>query len=224
MTAGPTNMSAREVAPFLKNLRKMLECESTAVLRWTPDGRAFEIHDMDAMASQVLPKYFKHRKYSSFQRQLNYFNFRKWTKSKAVVCTFSNPNFLRDQPDLAWRINRKRSLSESKSSSGSPTSTKVSWSRQPSTPVEVDTSTPAALTSLMVDYSASSSDDESMARESSEELDFDSLDWVDALFPSLEFVQQLGHEHWPSSTSDRSYYSEQSLARTNSFVEGCLAL
>ncbi|POM72797.1 HSF-type DNA-binding protein [Phytophthora palmivora] len=101
----------REVAPFLKSLRRMLQDESDAVLRWTPDGRAFEIHDMHEMMAHVLPKYFKHCKYTSFQRQLNYFSFRKWTKSKAVVCTFSNDFFLRDQPELAWRITRKKSLS-----------------------------------------------------------------------------------------------------------------
>jgi hypothetical protein len=100
---------SKEVAPFLKNLRKMLDLESDEILRWTPNGRAFEIHDMDQMMDFVLPKYFKHRKYTSFQRQLNYFNFKKWTKSKAVVCTFSNEFFLRDQPELAWRIARKKS-------------------------------------------------------------------------------------------------------------------
>lgn len=100
----------REVAPFLKSLRRMLLDESEAVLRWTPNGRAFEIHDMQEMTARVLPKYFKHCKYTSFQRQLNYFSFRKWTKSKAIVCTFSNDFFLRDQPELAWRITRKKSL------------------------------------------------------------------------------------------------------------------
>ncbi|GMF13377.1 unnamed protein product [Phytophthora lilii] len=88
----------------------MLENESDQILRWTPNGRAFEILDMDRMMDEVLPKYFKHRKYTSFQRQLNYFSFKKWTKSKAVVCTFSNDCFLRDRPDLAWRITRKKSV------------------------------------------------------------------------------------------------------------------
>ncbi|KAK1944525.1 Heat stress transcription factor A-8 [Phytophthora citrophthora] len=100
----------REVAPFLRSLRKMLENESEEILRWTPDGRAFEILEMDRMMNEVLPKYFKHRKYTSFQRQLNYFSFKKWTKSKAVVCTFSNDCFLRDRPDLSWRITRKKSV------------------------------------------------------------------------------------------------------------------
>ncbi|POM69054.1 HSF-type DNA-binding protein [Phytophthora palmivora] len=109
MDASPS-AKPREVAPFLRSLRRMLENESDAILRWTPNGRAFEILDMERMMDEVLPKYFKHRKYTSFQRQLNYFSFKKWTKSKAVVCTFSNDCFLRDRPDLAWRITRKKSV------------------------------------------------------------------------------------------------------------------
>lgn len=100
----------KEMAPFLRSLRRMLENESVEILRWTPNGRAFEILDMDRMMDEVLPKYFKHRKYASFQRQLNYFSFKKWTKSKAVVCTFSNDCFLRDRPDLSWHITRKKSV------------------------------------------------------------------------------------------------------------------
>jgi hypothetical protein len=52
----------REVAPFLKSLRRILDGEDARILRWTTDGKAFEIHDMDAMMKQVLPKYFKHGK------------------------------------------------------------------------------------------------------------------------------------------------------------------
>ncbi|CAH0487500.1 hypothetical protein KXD40_001578 [Peronospora effusa] len=105
-----TSAKPKEVAPFLRSLRRMLENESVDILRWTPNGRAFEILDMDRMMDEVLPKYFKHRKYASFQRQLNYFSFKKWTKSKAVICTFSNDCFLRDRPDLSWHIARKKSV------------------------------------------------------------------------------------------------------------------
>ncbi|CAH0482352.1 unnamed protein product [Peronospora belbahrii] len=135
---GITDTTPREVAPFLKSLRRMLQDESAAVLRWTLNGRAFEIHDMHEMMAHVLPKYFKHCKYTSFQRQLNYFNFRKWTKSKAVVCTFSNDFFLRDQPELAWQITRKKSLSPySLTKYHRPAATKASvmpyWKNEPST-------------------------------------------------------------------------------------------
>ncbi|GLD98338.1 hypothetical protein PINS_up007035 [Pythium insidiosum] len=110
LPAPASESTPRDVAPFLKQLRRMLDNESAVILRWTRDGRAFEIHDMAQMTDYVLPKYFKHRKYTSFQRQLNYFNFRKWTKSKATVCTFSNEYFQRDRPELAWRITRKKSV------------------------------------------------------------------------------------------------------------------
>lgn len=115
----------RDLAPFLKTLRRILEVESPDIIRWTPDGRAFEIHDMDSMMREVLPKYFKHRKYTSFQRQLNYFNFRKWTKSKASVCTFSNEFFVRDHPELAYRITRKKSMPTTKVNATKPNSNAV---------------------------------------------------------------------------------------------------
>ena len=35
------------------------------------------MHDPKALGNDVLHKYFRHSKYSSFQRQLNYFGFRK---------------------------------------------------------------------------------------------------------------------------------------------------
>ncbi|RHY23775.1 hypothetical protein DYB32_009067 [Aphanomyces invadans] len=105
---------AGEIAPFLRNLRNMLERESPEVLRWNKDGTAFEIHNMDEMMNSVLPKYFKHKKYTSFQRQLNYFNFKKWTKSRANVCTFSNELFTRHDPFRSAFITRKKSISGSK--------------------------------------------------------------------------------------------------------------
>ncbi|OQS06764.1 HSF-type DNA-binding protein [Thraustotheca clavata] len=104
----------REMAPFLRNLRNMLERENPEVLRWSKDGTAFEIHDMEEMMNTVLPKYFKHKKYTSFQRQLNYFNFKKWTKSRANVCTFSNEYFTRHEPYRSTFITRKKSISSQK--------------------------------------------------------------------------------------------------------------
>lgn len=160
--------SVKEVAPFLKSLRRMLDSESARILRWTPDGKAFEIHDMAAMTSYVLPKYFKHRKYASFQRQLNYFHFRKWTKSRAVVCTFSNQFFQRDQPALTWRITRKRALSPPHSTTVNETlsMSDVHFSKDVAPVVTVEASLP--LTNCPADEDAS-------------------LAWVDVLYAALDF-------------------------------------
>ncbi|KAG1707089.1 hypothetical protein DVH05_026285 [Phytophthora capsici] len=163
--------TVKEVAPFLRSLRQMLDTESPRILCWTPDGTAFEIHDMAAMTGYVLPKYFKHRKYASFQRQLNYFHFRKWTKSRAVVCTFSNQFFQRDQPALTWRITRKRPLSPSKHN------TTKSVVKQPPTRDEPLTKQLNPVVSVKA----------SLASKQPEVFDEDaSLAWIDVLYPELD--------------------------------------
>ncbi|KAG3084874.1 hypothetical protein PI124_g13642 [Phytophthora idaei] len=202
----------KEVAPFLRCLREILDSESPAILRWTPDGKAFEIHDMDAMMRLVLPKYFKHGKYTSFQRQLNYFSFHKWTKSKAVVCTFSNPFFQRDQPALAWRITRKKSLHSinTSSKSSSANSSKAKKLSPAPKPIVIklpsdEAGSPASFPSPTDAYSlANALDLPNVYGEVSEItfheplgglLDDDySLDWVDVLYSSLEpLVDNAAH-------------------------------
>ncbi|KAI9910738.1 hypothetical protein PsorP6_010329 [Peronosclerospora sorghi] len=186
----------REVAPFLRSLRQILSNENPAILRWTLDGKAFEIHDMVSMMQHVLPKYFKHSKYTSFQRQLNYFNFRKWTKSKAVVCTFSNPFFQRDQPILDWCITRKKPESPKRTCVSAKSVPKVK-KRTCAKPVVIklpfhDTTTSALsfpsptdahsiaseLTRPSVVYGGTTTAHEPVKEQS--------LDWVDALYSSLE--------------------------------------
>ncbi|OWZ16808.1 HSF-type DNA-binding protein [Phytophthora megakarya] len=197
------NTKPKEVAPFLTSLRQILDAENPAILRWTPDGKAFEIHDMEAMMQLVLPKYFKHSKYTSFQRQLNYFNFRKWTKSKAVVCTFSNVFFQRDQPALTWRITRKKSLHLDKTKKPTTTSKKP-IKKNPPKPIVIklpkDARSPASFPSPTDAYTlANKLDLRNVYGEVSEItfheqlshvplLDDHSLDWVDVLYSSLELL------------------------------------
>uniref|UniRef100_M4B9J2 HSF-type DNA-binding domain-containing protein n=1 Tax=Hyaloperonospora arabidopsidis (strain Emoy2) TaxID=559515 RepID=M4B9J2_HYAAE len=133
----------------------------------------------------MLPKYFKHSKYTSFQRQLNYFNFRKWTKSKALVCTFSNPFFQRDQPALAWRIVRKRPENIRSSSTAAKTKKAIAI-KVPSG----DASSPGSFPSPTDAYSIAN--ELALFSEVSfhEPLigghDEQSLDWVDVLYSSLQ--------------------------------------
>ena len=97
---------ALKIPPFVLQLYTIVNTESVDVISWTMNGMAFEIRSLDELKEQVLGRYFRHNKYSSFQRQLNYFGFRKWTKTKAVVCTFSHPMFLRGRFDLLRYVQR----------------------------------------------------------------------------------------------------------------------
>jgi len=77
------------VAEFLYQLTKMLTDNNSSIIEWT-NGRIV-VHDPPRLATDVLSKYFRHSKFSSFQRQLNYFGFRKLAgKGKMSPCSYVN--------------------------------------------------------------------------------------------------------------------------------------
>ncbi|OQS01268.1 HSF-type DNA-binding protein [Achlya hypogyna] len=95
------------VPKFLRFLYEILEKEDKSIISWSHKGTAFQIRKPEALSNGILPRYFKHNKVSSFQRQLNYFGFKKWTKTQTVVCTFSHPNFVHHKPENIKLIKRK---------------------------------------------------------------------------------------------------------------------
>ncbi|KAJ0406008.1 hypothetical protein ATCC90586_001354 [Pythium insidiosum] len=95
------------VPKFLRFLFQMLEYEDRSVICWSHKGTAFQIREPEELARNILPKYFKHNKVSSFQRQLNYFGFKKWTKTQTNICTFSHPFFIRGEKEKMRLIKRK---------------------------------------------------------------------------------------------------------------------
>lgn len=55
-----------------------------------PSGQ-INVHDPYKLQDEVLNKYFRHSKFASFQRQLNYFGFRKLAgKGKMAPCSYVN--------------------------------------------------------------------------------------------------------------------------------------
>ena len=59
------------------------------------------------METEILFKYFKHNKITSFQRQLNYFGFRKYTRTQSTIATFHHPCFVQGRPSLLKYIKRR---------------------------------------------------------------------------------------------------------------------
>ncbi|KAL9186475.1 hypothetical protein ACHAXT_005713 [Thalassiosira profunda] len=81
------------VPEFLYQLTKMLTDPNRDIIEWTTysgSGR-IEVHHPGRLEKEVLGRYFRHSKYSSFQRQLNYFGFRKIAgKGKMSPCSYVN--------------------------------------------------------------------------------------------------------------------------------------
>ncbi len=93
------------IPEFLYQLTKMLTDDNSAYIEWK-EGRIF-VHDPPALADNVLHRYFRHSKYASFQRQLNYFGFKKLAgKGKMSPCSYINENATDDIRSLLF-IKRK---------------------------------------------------------------------------------------------------------------------
>lgn len=77
------------IAEFLYQLIKMLEDDNSEIIEWA-DGR-IKVHHPQRLEAEVLSRYFRHSKFASFQRQLNYFGFRKIAgKGKMSPCSYVN--------------------------------------------------------------------------------------------------------------------------------------
>lgn len=84
-------------------------------IQWTPDGQSFKILSKENFENVVLPKYFKHKNYSSFVRQLNMYGWHKVQdvdtgtfNSGEEVRQFHSPNFIRGREDLLDNIMRNK--------------------------------------------------------------------------------------------------------------------
>ena len=101
--AGPNpNLHSR---PTPRRLYELLENESPTVVLWAEDGASFKVNDAQTFCQQVLPKYFRHCKLTSFQRQLNLYGFNHITKGNNAGA-YLHHMFLRGRPDLLESIKR----------------------------------------------------------------------------------------------------------------------
>ncbi|KAL3798189.1 hypothetical protein HJC23_005750 [Cyclotella cryptica] len=115
---------------FLKKTYKMIDSCDPAICTWSPDGLSFIVKDPDIFASEIIPQYFDHNKFSSFARQLNFYGFRKiqtkpiknsdYDESTAKHVTFFNDKFRRGRPELLREITRSTRSAGSNSTQQTP--------------------------------------------------------------------------------------------------------
>lgn len=75
-------------------------------IHWVDDGQAFRIESREVFEEQVLPNFYKHSNFNSFQRQLNMYNFHKKTRSINEI-VFYHEHFRKDNPQSLIKIVRK---------------------------------------------------------------------------------------------------------------------
>lgn len=77
------------------------------IVSFLPHGKAFMIHKPEAFATEILPKYFKTNRLSSFQKQLSLYGFKR-VKFGADLGAIRHDSFQRDDKKLVAKIQRKR--------------------------------------------------------------------------------------------------------------------
>jgi len=117
------DLQSKNLNRFIAKLYRIINSDDPTV-RWVPGGQKFLILDPKKFSQTVLPKYFKHSKFTSFVRQLNFYGFHK----KRIITTdlvndenadansvladlgdavcFQHEYFQKDQPKLLLRIQR----------------------------------------------------------------------------------------------------------------------
>lgn len=98
--------------PFPVKLFRLLEIaalyepELAQIMSWQPHGRCFHIHDPKRAEKEVLRRFFKQTKYSSFRRQLNLWGFKRLVQSGSDNGCYYHEMFLRGKPFLCCGICR----------------------------------------------------------------------------------------------------------------------
>ena len=94
----------RIVAKFPAKLMEMISDEANSqCIRWQPHGRSFVILCPDRFTSEVLPRYFKETKFSSFTRKLYRWGFRYISKGPDAG-SYIHRLFRRDNPSVCLEI------------------------------------------------------------------------------------------------------------------------
>jgi hypothetical protein len=101
---------------FLSKTYHMINSCDDEIACWSNGGRAFTIKDQERFEKEALPAYFNHSKFSSFARQLNFYNFTKLRGEPDLQLKgtqqvrYSHPYFQQGKPELLHHISRSTAV------------------------------------------------------------------------------------------------------------------
>ncbi len=97
--------------PFPLKLHELLEKVDEEglqhIVSWQPHGRAFVVREPKTFVADLMPRFFRQTKLTSFQRQLNLYGFSRLTRG-ADAGGYYHELFLRGKPHLTTRMIRTK--------------------------------------------------------------------------------------------------------------------
>lgn len=89
---------------FPQKLMEILSDEHHAeIISWLPHGTGFQIHKKKTFAADILPRFFKASKFTSFTRKLNRWGFTRVPRGPETGAYF-HKLFRRDKPELCLQM------------------------------------------------------------------------------------------------------------------------
>eukprot|EP00586_Coscinodiscus_wailesii_P014924 CAMPEP_0172503262 /NCGR_PEP_ID=MMETSP1066-20121228/167676_1 /TAXON_ID=671091 /ORGANISM="Coscinodiscus wailesii, Strain CCMP2513" /LENGTH=493 /DNA_ID=CAMNT_0013278929 /DNA_START=57 /DNA_END=1538 /DNA_ORIENTATION=+ len=111
------------IVPFplkLHTLLDQLEQDGlTSIMSWQPHGRAFVIRDKIRFTKEIMPKYFKQTRFTSFQRQLNLYGYVRLSRG-ADNGAYYHELFLRGKQFLCKKMTRTKNKGTGLKAAGDP--------------------------------------------------------------------------------------------------------
>ncbi|CAD8179896.1 unnamed protein product [Paramecium octaurelia] len=89
-------MQQKKSPKFLDKLFDLLESEQYRFLRWSDDGKSFEVCDIKKLEKQILKIFYKQKSFASFIRQLNLYGFKR-SKIRRNINVFAHRYFIQGE-------------------------------------------------------------------------------------------------------------------------------
>jgi len=122
MTAANRSRQAQPECPlFLRKTYHMVDTCDPKIAGWADDGETFVVKNPETFEKTIIPQFFKHSKFSSFVRQLNFYGFRKIKYNDSIridrkleaetanFWKFRHESFQKGKPELLVDIKRSSS-------------------------------------------------------------------------------------------------------------------